>query len=315
MFNVIKIKIVIYFTPIEILILHTMKKLMLALTALVLAVSCSKDSDSSSKTIIEGTFPKKKTLKDSNGKIISIEKYSIENGKIKKVEEEVYDETGKVNEVNTLILTYDGDLVVKEESTNKDPDETYTSVYTYNSDKKLVKEVQTSSNLIYETTYSYDNGKLIAKKRVAKNTNNTYKERHLDYSYTYSDNTITETEKSYEMVNGVEENIYIKTITYTIENNNLVKKVVQYSTNTTTYDYVYDTNNNLYYQGFIKSISPDYFTNEDFSKNNITKETVNRNGVTSFVAEYIYEYNANGYPIKKTTKEDSKVTDIEEYEY
>lgn len=293
-----------------------MKKLMLAFTALVLAVACNKDSDSPSQTIAEGTFPKKIIFKNTLGKIYLVQNHTFADGKIQREETENYDDTGNVSSRETTVFTYSGDLIVKEVASNSDPERSYVVENTYNSDKKLEKRVRTGYKNISETTYSYEKGQLVGMKGVEYGKGNEREKYHYDRSYTYEGNTITETRKSYKTLDGVEEGATTYISIYTFENDNLVKQVNKYSYGDATYDYSYDNKNNPKYQSAIKSLNPTYFTDEIFSKNNVTQvSSTHPNGGTPSITVWEYEYNANGYPTKKTIKENSVVVGIEEYEY
>ncbi len=290
-----------------------MKKIMLALTALVVFVACSKDDDTPSTTIAEGTFPKKITSKDKDGKVGFIANYTFVDGKIQRLESESYDKNGNVKEKHTTVFTYEGDLPVKEVSTSNIASESYVKEYIYNN-KKLQKSVQTSSTQKVETVeYSYDNnGRLETMKKSINTKDNINKVDHYDYTYSYNGNTITETYKSYTTENGVEVGTaHTGDRTYTYENDNLVKKIV----GTETYQYTYDTKNNPSYQNIMKVITPDYFTDTYFSKNNVTQEVRTSTNGTPEIIVHEYEYNAKGYPIKETIKENSEISLITAYEY
>lgn len=293
-----------------------MKKIMLALTALVMLVACGKDDDTSSTTIAEGTYPKKVTSKDKDGKVESITNYIFADGKIQRIESESYDEEGTIEERETMALTYEGDLPIKAVSTSNITSESYVTEYTYNN-KKLQKSVETSLTQVETSEYSYNsNGRLETVKNSRYDISNVNRKYHYDYTYSYNGNTITETYKSYTTENGVETgSSSTGNRTYTYENDNLVKIVEQYSNSTTTYQYTYDAKNNPSYQNIMKVITPDYFTDTYFSKNNVTQEVRTSTNGTPEITVHEYEYNAKGYPIKETTKRNSEISSIIEYEY
>lgn len=89
------------------------------------------------------------------------------------------------------------------------------------------------------------------------------------------------------------------TTIYTVENGNVVKKEETFNpSRKRTTVYTYDNKNNPKSLNFTKITLPDYFIDEDFSKNNLltVTETTENNGNTE-VSRRSYEYEYNGdYP-------------------
>ena len=141
-----------------------MKKVILGLVAIAALVSCKKEDNGNDTTIQEGTFPKEITYKDENGKIESKVVQLIEGGKILSVEMEIYNENGTSIRTEKDIITYEGNLIKKIETTGTGDDPNYnfyTKTFFYDG-TKLVKSVTDYKKIVktITTTYSYDGDKL-----------------------------------------------------------------------------------------------------------------------------------------------------------
>lgn len=302
-----------------------MKKVILGLVAITALVSCKKDDDNGgfnnngNPTIKEGTFPKEITLKDKNGAIEAKAVYTIVGGKISGWNWATY-ENGQPKSPQNTIVTYKGELPEKVES----PGETET--YTYEGNK-LVKKVEVSDYESKETIYAYEGNNL--SKATEKKLLKAYRggqdaTKYKETDFRYEGNLVIVNKKSYvELADKSKINQSVDgTTIYTVENGNLVKKeeTISPSYKRTTV-YTYDNKNNPKSLNFTKITLPDYFIDEDFSKNNLltVTETTENNGNTE-VSRRFFEYDYNGdYPTsqKYFTEENGqkKPTGSTEYKY
>ena len=141
-----------------------MKKVILGLVAIAALVSCTKEDNGNDTTIQEGTFPKEVTYKNENGKVASKLVSLIEGGKILSSEIEIYNENGTPIRTQKNIITYEGNLIKKRETTGTGDDPNYnsfTETFSYDG-TKLVKSVTDYKKIVktITTTYSYDGDKL-----------------------------------------------------------------------------------------------------------------------------------------------------------
>lgn len=141
-----------------------MRKAILGLVAIAALVSCTKEDNGNDTTIQEGTFPKEVTHKDENGKVTSKLVSLIEGGKILSSEMEIYNENGTAIRTQKNIITYEGNLIKKRETTGTGDDPNYnsfTETFSYDG-TKLVKSVTDYKKIVktITTTYSYDGDKL-----------------------------------------------------------------------------------------------------------------------------------------------------------
>lgn len=287
-----------------------MKKVILGLVAIAALVSCKKEDNGNDSTIQEGTFPKEVTYKDENGKVASRLVSLIEGGKILSSEMEIYNENGTPIRTQKDIITYEGNLIKKRETTGTGDDPNYnsfTETFSYDG-TKLVKSVTDYKKIVktITTTYSYDGDKLtnmVKTEPIQTIENGQYVEgtKYTETNFTYNGDRITVKEKTYtKKPSGfiTDENTSFKI--YTVAGGNVVKKEVTYSPSLKeTVEYTYDTKNNPMVNNLTKIISPDYFINKNRSKNNLLTATTTqvRNNQT-FVTKQYYEYVYNGkdYP-------------------
>ena len=301
-----------------------MKKVILGLGAIAALVSCKKDDDNGgfnnngNPTIKEGTFPKEITYKDKNGAIEAKIVYTIVGGKIAGWNWATY-ENGQLRSPQNSIVTYKGELPEKVES----PRETET--YTYEGNK-LVKKVEDRNYEKEETTYAYEGNNL--SKATEKKLLKAYRggqdaTEYKETDFRYEGNLVIVNEKSYvELADKSKINQSVGTTIYTVENGNVVKKEETISpSHKRTTVYTYDNKNNPKSLNFIKITLPDYFIDEDFSKNNLltVTETTEKNGNTE-VSRRFFEYDYNGdYPTSRNnfTEENGqkKPTGSIEYKY
>ena len=308
-----------------------MKKVILGLVAIAALAACSKDNGNDNSngnggfnnngdpTIEQGTFPKEITFKDKNGAIEAKAVYTIVGGKISGWNWATY-ENGQPKSPQNTIVTYKGELPEKVES----PRETET--YTYEGNK-LVKKVEVSDDESKETIYAYEGNNL--SKATEKKLLKAYRggqdaTEYKETDFRYEGNLVIVNKKRYvELADKSKINQSVDgTTIYTVENGNVVKKekTISPSRKRTTV-YTYDNKNNPKSLNFTKITLPDYFIDEDFSKNNLltVTETTENNGNTE-VSRRFFEYDYNGdYPTSKKyfTEENGqkKPTGSAEYKY
>ena len=312
-----------------------MKKVILGLVAITALVACSKDNgnDNSNSngglnnngdpTIEQETFPKEITYKDKNGNIIMKSVYTIVGGKIAGWTWTSYEDK-QVKSENTII-NYKGDLPEKELSPGQ------TETYTYEGNK-LIKKIEErereGSIRKTETTYTYEGNNIskIIKKKASKvhwNDNLVEATSFEESNFQYNGNLIVVNKTSHdELADKTKLNQKISTVTYTVENGNLVKEEVTISpSHKVVTQYTYDSKKNPKSINIQKILFPDYFTNKNFSKNNLLTitETITENGKTE-VKRGSYEYVYNGdYPTTVREFEErngnKELQEITEYKY
>ena len=299
-----------------------MKKVILGLVAIAALVSCTKEDNGNDTTIQEGTYPKEVTYKDKDGKIIGGSIYTIEGGKIVAWSYANY-ENGVPKNTKRSIITYNGALPVKVEGSGS------TETYTYDESSRLIKRVDVEGNETNETTYAYEGGKL--SKIVRKETTKTYKNgnevpaiRYEESDFIYNGNRITVNERHYTEIVADKSKVdeWVETTIYTVENGNVIKKErTDNPSSKLTVEYTYDDKNNPKSHNLTKIISPDYFIDESFSKNNLRTitETTEENGNTEIRRES-YEYVYDGdYPttVREFKEENNRkeLKEITEYKY
>lgn len=275
-----------------------MKKISLLLSIFALAiVSCSKD-ETPAPTPVLGVLPTR------------IENISEEEGN------------------STNYFTYNGNKIVEYSTTRNGV--VYKSVYTYNGDLIVKEESFKGSDLQGSDEYIYENSKI---KTVLSTDNQIDYQTNLPFvektkkEYTYNTNgTVLETR--FKLVDGVYVN-QNSTNLYTIVGGNLTKRVNN-STSTYTYNngsgtvtntseyastitYEYDNKNSPFKN--ILGLNKIFF-DEIFSSNNYTKETTNstssNNNVPNppqpaRVQDYSLLYNANDYLTENKYSYDSSV--------
>ena len=300
-----------------------MKKVILGLVAIAALISCKKDDDGTDTKIQEQTFPKEITYKDKNGNITMKSVYTIVGGKIAGWTWTSYEDE-QVKSENTII-NYKGDLPEKELSSGE------TETYTYEGNKlikKIKERVLEEGIRKTETTYTYEGNnisKIIEKKasKVYWNHNLVEATSFEASDFQYNGNLIVVNKTGYdELADKTKLNQEVSTVTYTIENGNLAKEEVTISpSHKVVTEYTYDSKKNPKLIDIQKILFPDYFTKNNFSKNNILTitETITKNGNTE-IRRSSYEYDYNGdYPVTvREFKEENnrkELRKITEYKY
>lgn len=286
-----------------------MKKVILGLVAITALISCKKEDNGNDTTIQEGTFPKEITFKDENGKVTSKSVQLIEGGKILSSEMEIYNENGTPIRTQKDIITYEGNLIKKIETTGTGDDPNYnsfTETFSYDG-TKLVKSVTDYKKVVktITTNYSYDGDKLtnMVKTEPIQTTENGQRVEGIQYTetnFTYNDDRITVKKKTYtKKPSGLttDENTSFKI--YTVVGGNVVKKETTGVSYKETIEYTYDTKNNPMVSNLTKIILPDYFIEKSRGRNNLLTATITqvRNNQTFVSKEYYeYVYNDKDYP-------------------
>ena len=300
-----------------------MKKVILGLVAIAALVSCKKDDDGTDTKIQEQTFPKEITYKDKNGNITMKSVYTIVGGKIAGWSWTSYENEQEKSE-NTII-NYKGDLPEKELSPGQ------TETYTYEGNKlikKIKERVLEEGIRKTETTYTYEGNnisKIIEKKasKVYWNHNLVEATSFEASDFQYNGNLIVVNKTGYdELADKTKLNQVVSTVIYTIENGNLAKEEVTISpSHKVVTEYTYDSKKNPKLIDIQKILFPDYFTKNNFSKNNILTitETITKNGNTE-IRRSSYEYLYNGdYPttVREFREENNRkeLRRITEYKY
>lgn len=300
-----------------------MKKVILGLVAIAALVSCKKDDDGTDTKIQEQTFPKEITYKDKNGNITMKSVYTIVGGKIAGWSWTSYENEQEKSE-NTII-NYKGDLPEKELSSGE------TETYTYEGNKlikKIKERVLEEGIRKTETTYTYEGNnisKIIEKKasKVYWNHNLVEATSFEASDFQYNGNLIVVNKTGYdELADKTKLNQVVSTVIYTIENGNLAKEEVTISpSHKVVTEYTYDSKKNPKLIDIQKILFPDYFTKNNFSKNNILTitETITKNGNTE-IRRSSYEYLYNGdYPttVREFREENNRkeLRRITEYKY
>lgn len=239
-----------------------MKNILLVLLAVVVFGGCSKDDEK----------------KSSNS--ILVKKIEIEDGTVN------YNYNGnKLNEIieesgDKLVVTYNGDLIVKTQNFQVDGLSSYKAEYFYENNKLKSK---------YSTDGIGDSAHII-KTTYLHNIDGT-----LNYK-TYIVDAKTKAETL--LGSGV----------YTFLNGNIVKDENPEKIKTFEYD-----DNNYYFKNVL---GIDKLIGENSNQNNILKETITHKGSgTSNVRSYEYDYNPDGYPIVQRYFFDGKPYGTTKYSY
>ena len=265
-----------------------MKKIVCLFSAVLMLTACSNDNDDSNPktSVLPKTIELTNSAHPSENKISTI---TYDGNKIVSIA----NQTGKTE------FTYKGNQIVQK-------------VDYYISKNDTVK--------YGETSYTYVNGKLETVNKIS----NGNVSRDV---YTYnSDGTVNKEMYSTNKTTGVETKS-TENVTLSFVNSNLVKAVAVNGMYTTTTDYSYDTNNNVFRniygigllldQKLALSVGDNIFS----SVNNIEKSTVSvalNSNLVNIPSVYTstYDYNADGFPTKKTTYNfDGTINEVFNYNF
>jgi hypothetical protein len=238
-----------------------MKKLILTILASSFLLSCSTNSanDDSNNPSSNGLLVK--TFTDSQGLIGT---YHYNGNKLTYT---------SGSDGSTTTLTYNGDLIIKEESTGG----------------------SRSNNI---QTMNYSNNLLISSTEISNSTNSS---SNYNSNYTYnSDGSITEIRTGTNTYNGNTTNSSSKNVRF-FSQGNCVKEERYSSINgvmtlieTTTY--TYDSSNYP-----LKNITGGYASNSPRNassvNNPISATSKNASGVITYTNQTTYQYNSQNYPI------------------
>lgn len=242
-----------------------MKKTVVILISIIL-FSCSNDDSGTSEPQLntEGSLLKK-AITSVGGTVIEDADYVCNGNKLAQI---------KRSTTNYTNYTYTGNLITKAEIyVNNSLSSTGT--FTYNSDQ-LIQSLLLSNtaNMGYKSVYTYNPDGTISLTKYEGDL--------------ISQNTVTENFKIF-FTNGM----VSKREKYQVINGNM---------ETLTYEYTYDTKNNMY-NSILGLNKLTFYDNESAlgSSNNVTSTTVTATN-TSNVAVYTtqYTYNSYNYPITKT---------------
>lgn len=311
-----------------------MKKFFIALMASVALVGCSKD-DNNDTGIQEGAFPKKVTFTFPNSNRSSIVTYNIQNGKILSMTTIQYENGVQTGTAQIIKVEYEGNNV-KQLKDGEPSTEGYSiKDYTYDGQGRMIKETRvmphrTDNRDSYTQEYRYEGGQLTKIIRQSPTTTwingeNKKVNRHSEKVLAYSgsdiivNETVTYRDGNGAVVTGT--STQTNTTTYTVAGGNLIKKVDRWRTT----EYKYDSNTNpTPLNALMKTTNPDYFLDEDYSKNNLIEEvdsyTDYRGKLVKDITSIELTYNSKGYPTmkKRYSQEGSNVKNleyIEEFEY
>ena len=311
-----------------------MKKFFIALMASVALVGCSKD-DNNDTGIQEGAFPKKVTFTFPNSNRSSVVTYNIQNGKILSINTIQYENGVQTGTAQIIKVEYEGNNV-KQLKDGEPSTEGYSiKDYTYDGQGRMIKETRvmphrTDNRDSYTQEYRYEGGQLTKIIRQSPTTTwingeNKKVNRHSEKVLAYSgsdiivNETVTYRDGNGAVVTGT--STETNTTTYTVAGGNLIKKVGRWQTT----EYKYDSNTNpTPLNALMKTTNPDYFLDEDYSKNNLIEEvesfTDYQGKLVKNITSIELTYNSKGYPTmkKRYSQEGSNVKTleyIEEFEY
>ena len=312
-----------------------MKKFFIALMASVALVSCSKD-DNNDTGIQEGAFPKKITNTYPNSNRSSVTTYNIQNGKLLSVTITEYENGVQTGTANIMRVEYEGNRIKQVKNGEPSTEDYAIEDYTYDGQGHMIKETRvephrtTEGGNSYTKEYRYEGEQLtkIIRQSVSNTWINGERKKVNEHSesvlaYSGSDiivnETVTYRDGNGAVVSGTE--TYTKTTTYTVAGDNLIKKVK----GTHITEYKYDSNTNpMPLNALMKTANPDYFLDEDYSKNNLIEEvesyTDYQGKLVKNITSIELTYNSKGYPtMKKTFRQRGSETKtlqmIEEIEY
>ena len=310
-----------------------MKKFFIALMASVALVGCGKD-DNNDTGIQEGAFPKKITNTYPNSNRSSVTTYNTQNGKLLSVTITEYENGVQTGTASIMRLEYEGNRIKQVKYGEPSTEDYAIEDYTYDGQGRVIKETRvephrtTENGDSYTQEYRYEGGQLtkiikqsVSSTRINGKKVNEHSEKVLAYSG--SDIIVNET-VTYRDGNGAvvtDAGTETNTTTYTVAGGNLIKKIERGHTT----EYKYDSNiNPMPLNALLRTTVPDYFLNEDYSKNNLIEEVESYTDYQGKLVKNIKSieltYNSKGYPtMKKTFRQRGSETKtlqmIEEIEY
>ena len=258
-----------------------MKKFFIALMASVALVGCGKD-DNNDTGIQEGAFPKKITNTYPNSNRSAVTTYNIQNGKLLSVTATQYENGVQTGTAHIIKAEYLGDRITQMKYGEPSTEDYAIEDYTYDEQGRVIKETRvephrtTGRGDSYTKEYRYEGRQLtkiikqsVSSTRINGKKVNEHSEKVLAYSGSdiIVNETITYRDGNGAVVTGT--STYTETTTYTVAGGNLIKKVSRGQTT----EYKYDSNiNPMPLNALLKTTIPDYFLNEDYSKNNLIEE-------------------------------------------
>ena len=310
-----------------------MKHFLVSLLAIAALAACSKNDDNSGDSA--NHLVKKITTKNKDGNLEEVITLSYEGGRPISHSYTKYDNGVQTGTTRVSTLLYDGRFIKQAKRENAGIDN-YVQNFTYENGKLVTKTEKYETN-DYTTTYQYSyTGNQLSNVLQSHPTtiylqsggtqSGTYYEER---QFTYRGNTVIEVTTQYEKdLNGavVTNTVFsydTNTITYTLSDGNVVKKVEESRYSTTVREYTYDTKRNpFHYMTVFVEPDPTNFLDADSGKNNILtyKDTHEHNGTKDeTLISFEYTYNAAGFPtIVKQYKEENGAREFKstiEYEY
>ena len=312
-----------------------MKKFFIALMASVALVGCGKD-DNNDTGIQEGAFPKKITNTYPNSNRSSVTTYNIQNGKLLSVTITEYENGVQTGTANIMRVEYEGNRIKQVKNGEPSTEDYAIEDYTYDEQGRMIKETRvephrtTEGGNSYTKEYRYEGEQLTKIIRQSVSSTwingeskklNRYSESVLAYSGSdiIVNETVTYRDGNGAVVTGT--GTQTNTTTYTVAGGNLIKKVDRWHAT----EYKYDSNTNpTPLNALMKTTNPDYFLDEDYSKNNLIEEVDSypdyQGKLVKNITSIELTYNSKGYPTmkKRYSQEGSNVKNleyIEEFEY
>lgn len=299
-----------------------MKRIIFSALIAVLIVSCSKDNNNTNEqpNTQDILFCKKitssfKSNDDSGAEVSAVEvtELKMENGKVLSEVFTAYKDNVKVDGYENT-MTYENNLLKTLTHLNTIKNEV-SSKETFNyANGKLVEKIEEENNggESKTITYRYTNDRLT---EIQYNRKNSSLKLPQVTKFVYSSDTEVQEIEHFSEISGVEY-AQVRTNTHTLDAQKRIVKTVRVDKESKeTIEYQYDDKNNyLYYQLDIPS-SPTLFLDPISAKNNVIskkriKEKLTEPKHTEVEnADYTYQYNDKGYPIKikRVHKENNEV--------
>lgn len=194
-------------------------------------------------------------------------------------------------DIDTSIITYDGNKIVSMENT--DGDYAYNIHFTYTGDL-ITKTEQSNGEVVI---YTYENNKVMTSTTIHPGENGTTSEIKKVYTHN-DDGTISYTTSYFDEKTNAE--TFLLPGKFTFNNNNLVKSEEFYNSTIYTSAIEYDTKKNPFRNVLGLNLLPAEEP-QIISSNNIIKwtssQTVSGTMIEFSITSYTYTYDENGLPI------------------
>lgn len=188
-----------------------------------------------------------------------------------------------------------------------------------NSAKKTIVETG-KENLPTVEEYEYYNRNTLSKYTSAKKTaTNTTVYTVKEYTWGGRNELNVKTSVYTQTGNTTTSATVVVTDKYLLNYNETVREHTRTENNqTVVITYTYDTKTNPHYLQFSHRMThPDFFLQEGYGRNNITKKTVKYPNVAGkdYEEETAYEYFKNEYPLKAVIKRNGAIVGSKEFTY